>query len=69
MDEVYVSAFAALAGSIVGSTTSLLSAWLTQQRQDREKHLSQDRTSRQELYNQFIEKRRNCMRTLSPTSR
>ena len=35
--------------------TSLASAWLTQQHQDRIKRFSQDKTGRQKLYRQFIE--------------
>jgi hypothetical protein len=49
MDPVYISAIAALAGSIVGSGTSLLSAWLIQHRQEKERHISQDRSRRRAL--------------------
>ena len=35
--------------------TSLASAWLTQQHQDRIKRFSQDKTGRQKLYRQFID--------------
>jgi hypothetical protein len=55
MNPIYVSAFSALAGSVVGSATSLLSAWLTQHRQDRERRLSKDRGRRQKLYREFID--------------
>jgi hypothetical protein len=44
-----------LARSAVGGLTSLASACLTQQHQDRIKRLSQDKTRRQKLYRQFID--------------
>ena len=55
MNPAYLPALAALAGSAVGGLTSLASAWLTQQRQDRAKRLSQDKAGRQKLYKQFID--------------
>ena len=55
MDSAYVTAFAALAGSVIGGLTSLTSTWLTQNRQDRAKLISQDKSKRQSLYKQFID--------------
>src|SRR5882724_5253769 len=55
MNPVYLTALAALAGSAVGGSTSLASAWLTQHRQDRAKRISGDKAKRQKLYNQFID--------------
>ena len=55
MNPAYLTAIAALAGSAVGGLTSLASAWLTQQRQDRAKRLFQDKARRQMLYKQFID--------------
>ena len=55
MNTVYLPAFAALAGSAIGGLTSLASAWLTQNHQDRAKRLSGEKTRRQNLYRQFIE--------------
>lgn len=55
MDNAYVSAIAALSGSTIGGLTSLLSAWLTQRRQDKAALRSQDRSRRRELYGQFID--------------
>jgi hypothetical protein len=55
MNSAYLPAFAALAGSAIGGLTSLASAWLTQDRQDRAKRLSQDKARRQTLYKQFID--------------
>src|SRR4051812_38250250 len=54
MNTVYVSAIAALAGSAIGSLTSLTSAWLTQRHQDRTNRLSGEKTRRQKLYKHFI---------------
>src|SRR5262249_24343543 len=48
-------ALAALAGSAIGGLTSLVSAWLTQHRQDRAQRLLQDKERRQSLYKQFID--------------
>jgi hypothetical protein len=56
MNATYLPALAALAGSAIGGLTSLGSAWLTQQRQDRATQLSLDKTRRQKLYEQFIDK-------------
>jgi hypothetical protein len=55
MDPAYLSAIAALAGSAIGGFTSLASAWLTQNHQDRVKRLSEDKGERQKLYSQFID--------------
>src|ERR1700733_1862617 len=55
MDSTYLPAFAALAGSAIGGLTSFASAWLTQNRQDRARRLSQERARRQKLYKQFID--------------
>ena len=55
MESSYLPAVAALAGSAIGGLTSFASAWLTQNRQDRARRLSQDKTRRQKLYKQFID--------------
>jgi hypothetical protein len=55
MNPAYLSAFAALAGSIIGGLTSFASAWLTQRRQDRANRISGDKARRQKLYKQFID--------------
>src|SRR5580704_12129395 len=55
MIPAYLSAVAALAGSAIGGLTSLASAWLTQQRQDRVARLSQNKARRRKLYKQFID--------------
>ncbi len=55
MNPNYVPALAALAGSAIGGLTSLASAWLSQERQDRAAQLAQDMSRRQDLYRQFID--------------
>jgi hypothetical protein len=55
MESAYLPAVAALAGSAIGGLTSLASAWLTQNRQDRARRLSRDKARRRKLYKQFID--------------
>jgi|SRR6516164_7615752 hypothetical protein len=55
MNAAYVSAIAALAGSIIGGLTSFATAWITQRHQANVQWLLQEKTRRQELYRQFIE--------------
>jgi hypothetical protein len=55
MNPAYVSALAALAGSAIGGLTSFAAAWVTQRQQANVQWLLQDKSRRQELYNQFIE--------------
>jgi len=55
MDTAYFSAFAALAGSVIGGLTTFAAAWVTQRQQANVQWLSQEKTRRQELYQQFIE--------------
>ena len=49
MDVAYVSALAALAGSIVGGMTSGITTWLNQRAQIRAAHLDHDLARRQDL--------------------
>jgi hypothetical protein len=55
MDSAYLAAFAALTGSVIGGVTSLASAWLTQNWQQRAMRLERDKATRQALYKQFID--------------
>jgi hypothetical protein len=55
MNPAYISALAALAGSIIGGLTSLATSWLTQRTQFRAQELTRDRRRREELYRRFIE--------------
>jgi dGTP triphosphohydrolase len=55
MNTAYFSAFAALAGSVIGGLTTFAAAWVTQRQQANVQWLLQEKTRRQELYQQFIE--------------
>jgi hypothetical protein len=55
MNVAYFSAFAALAGSVIGGITTFAAAWVTQRQQANVQWLLQENTRRQELYQQFIE--------------
>ena len=54
MDGATISAFAALAGSVVGGVTALGTSWLTQQVQARAQDRAGDRAVREALYRDFI---------------
>jgi len=55
MDPAYASAFAALAGSVIGGLTSLTASRLTQRTQVRAQQIAHDVASREDLYKDFIE--------------
>ena len=55
MDTAYISALAALSGSIIGGLTSLGASWVSQNAQARTQLLIDDKSRRQELYKAFIE--------------
>src|SRR5215469_8301772 len=55
MNAAYVSAIAALAGSVIGGLTTFAAAWVTQRQQANVQWLLQEKTRRQELYRQSIE--------------
>jgi hypothetical protein len=55
MNAAYVSAIAALDGSVIGGLTTFAAAWVTQRQQANVQWLLQEKTRRQELYRQFIE--------------
>ena len=55
MNPAYLSAFAALAGSVIGGLTSLAASWLTQRVQVSAQQLAHDRSRREDLYKDFIE--------------
>ena len=54
MDGATISAFAALAGSVVGGVTALGTSWLTQQAQAKAQEHAGDRATREALYRDFI---------------
>jgi hypothetical protein len=55
VDTAYISALAALAGSVIGGLTSLGASWLSQNAQARAQQSLEDKTRRQELYQAFTE--------------
>jgi hypothetical protein len=55
MNPIYITAFAALTGSIIGGLTSLGASWLSQRVQFRVQRFAQDLNKREELYKHFIE--------------
>jgi hypothetical protein len=55
MDAAYISAFAALGGSVVGALTSFMTTWLTLNSQERANRAARETTRRENLYGQFIE--------------
>jgi len=55
MDNAYVSAIAALAGSGIGAVASFATTWLTQDAQQRTQRFAQAMTRREHLYGEFIE--------------
>jgi len=54
MDPAYFSAFAALAGSMIGGLTSLATSSLTQRTQFKAQQREHDLSRREELYKDFI---------------
>lgn len=54
MDVGYISALAALAGSVVGGLTSTGTTWLTQRAQARAGQMVHEMSRREELYRDFI---------------
>jgi hypothetical protein len=55
MDTAYISAFSALAGSVIGGLTSLTASWMSQQAQSRGEQRAHDITRREELFRGFME--------------
>jgi hypothetical protein len=55
MDNAYMSAIAALAGSAIGALASFATTWLTQHAQERGQRFAQAMARREHLYTEFIE--------------
>src|SRR6266850_3678639 len=55
MDNAYMSAVAALAGSAIGALASFATTWLTQHAQVRAQRFAQAMARREHLYGEFIE--------------
>jgi hypothetical protein len=60
MDSAYLSATAALAGSVIGGFTSLAASWLTQRVQVSAQQLAHEVSRREDLYNDFIDEASNA---------
>src|SRR5262245_54515143 len=60
MQPAYVTALAALAGSLIGGLTSMGASWLSQSFEFRAQALTQDLNRRRELYKSFIEEAAKC---------
>jgi hypothetical protein len=54
MDIAYISALAALAGSVVGGLTSGITTWLSHRAQARAGRLAHDLSHREDLFRDFI---------------
>jgi hypothetical protein len=54
MDVAYISALAALSGSVVGGLTSGFTTWLSQRAQARAGQLAHEMSRRDDLYRDFI---------------
>jgi hypothetical protein len=55
MEPAYLSAFSALAGSVIGGLTSLTASWLTQRVQASAQQRAHDMGVREDLYREFID--------------
>lgn len=55
MNPAYISALAALAGSVIGGLTSFLTSWMTQQTQTRAQLITAEIAKREALYGKFID--------------
>src|SRR5262249_8799038 len=55
MDQAYVSALAALAGSMIGGMTSLATSWFTQHAQAKAQQREHGLGQREQLYRDFIQ--------------
>jgi hypothetical protein len=55
VDTAYISAIAALSGSVIGGLTSLGASWVSHNAQARTQLLLTDKSRRQELYGAFID--------------
>jgi hypothetical protein len=55
MDQAYLSAVSALAGTVIGGVTSFATTWLTTSAQAREARLAAERGKREDAYGRFME--------------
>ena len=55
MNDAYISALAALAGSGIGALASVGTTWVTQRHQDRSHRLAQNRVRLEQVFGEFID--------------
>ncbi len=55
MTPAYISAIAALCGSIIGALVSIATTWLTQRHQDESRRRAQEYTRRERIFVEFID--------------
>jgi hypothetical protein len=55
MEAAYISALAALAGTVIGGLTSFATSWTTLQAQARAQRLANERDKREALFGRFLE--------------
>jgi len=55
MTSAYISAIAALCGSIIGALVSIATTWLTQHHQDESRRRAQEYTRRARIFVEFID--------------
>jgi len=55
MTSAYISAVAALCGSIIGALVSIATTWLTQRHQDESRRRAQEYTRRERIFIEFID--------------
>ena len=60
MEQAYISALAALSGTVVGGLTSFVTSWTTQQFQTRTQRIDKEIAKREEIYGRFIEEISRC---------
>ena len=54
MNAAYISALFGLVGAIIGGFTSFATTWVTQRAQLLDKHLETEKTTREQLFKDFI---------------
>ncbi len=54
METAYISALSGLIGAMVGGTTSMATAWVTQRAERRDRNRQAQRTKRESLYGDFV---------------
>ena len=55
MTSAYISAIAALCGSVIGALVSIVTTWLTQHHQDESRRRAQEYTRRERIFVEFID--------------